>query len=206
MMAEALTTPEKTVTDYTRRLKEAGLISTGARGVNAPEMTPLDAARLLIALLSSSSATHCVERVRRFGCIEHHPLSMRNSHLWREDIAPKDIREDLDGKNLENIIATLIALPSKIGFSEATSWFLQNSFKLQITDFEIKAEFIFWVLSETRLQKEKVLRLIGRMWDVTGDVLKPPEGFEAIKGGIRSTRAVHGTTILSIGHSLAETT
>ena len=65
MLSKALTTPEATVITFARRLKEAGLLTTGARGRHAPEMTPMDAARVTIAILTSDGPVHCVERVRR---------------------------------------------------------------------------------------------------------------------------------------------
>ncbi|MBU3028953.1 hypothetical protein [Paracoccus marinaquae] len=57
---------EKTVTLVARSLKEAGLLTTGARGVNAPNMIPLDAARMTIALLSTDSPAKMVEAVERY--------------------------------------------------------------------------------------------------------------------------------------------
>ena len=39
MLSKALTTPEATVITFARRLKEAGMLTTGARGRHAPEMT-----------------------------------------------------------------------------------------------------------------------------------------------------------------------
>lgn len=50
-----------------RALREAGLLTTGARGVNAPHMTTLDAARVTIAVLAGSIPTTAVEEVRYWG-------------------------------------------------------------------------------------------------------------------------------------------
>ena len=66
-LAQAYRADEATVKLFARFLKEAGLISSGARGVNAPHMTPLDAARMTVALLSTDSPARAVERVQRFG-------------------------------------------------------------------------------------------------------------------------------------------
>ena len=44
--------PESSVAFVARVMREAGWLTTGARGVNAPEMTATDAARLTLALLS----------------------------------------------------------------------------------------------------------------------------------------------------------
>lgn len=51
-VSESLRIPRGTVAQYFRECREAGLItSSGARGVNAPAMTYLDLARLVIALV-----------------------------------------------------------------------------------------------------------------------------------------------------------
>jgi hypothetical protein len=50
-----------------RALREAGLLTTGARGVNAPHMTALDAARLTVAVLAGSIPTTVIEDVRFWG-------------------------------------------------------------------------------------------------------------------------------------------
>lgn len=61
---------EKTVTVYARFLREAGLLTTGARGVNAPHMLPLDAARMTIALLATDKPSQAVELVARYGAMK----------------------------------------------------------------------------------------------------------------------------------------
>lgn len=50
-----------------RYMREAGLLTTGARGVNAPSATPLDAARLIIAMMLDSKLPNVVEDVRLVG-------------------------------------------------------------------------------------------------------------------------------------------
>lgn len=72
MVANAYRVEEKTVTVYTRFLKEAGLMTTGARGVNAPHMLPIDAARITIALLATDNPSKCVERTERFSKLQLH--------------------------------------------------------------------------------------------------------------------------------------
>jgi hypothetical protein len=58
-----------TVALVVRQLREHGLLTTGARGVNAPPMTPLDAARVLIALLVTDSPLDAVKAVESFGSL-----------------------------------------------------------------------------------------------------------------------------------------
>lgn len=61
---------EKTVAVYARALKEAGLLTSGARGVNAPNMLPLDAARLTLALIATDKPSEAVELVLRYGAMK----------------------------------------------------------------------------------------------------------------------------------------
>lgn len=66
-IAEELHVDAATVAIYARELRKAGLLTTGARGVNAPHMRPIDAARLLIAFMATdrpSEAVACVDRWR----------------------------------------------------------------------------------------------------------------------------------------------
>jgi hypothetical protein len=53
--------PESSVAVVARVMREAGWLTTGARGVNAPEMTAVDAARLTLALLSGETPGKVVE-------------------------------------------------------------------------------------------------------------------------------------------------
>lgn len=66
-MAAVLEIPEATVAGSFRVLRESGLMTSGARGVNAPDMTDLDAARLLIALLVSERPAFAEISARDFG-------------------------------------------------------------------------------------------------------------------------------------------
>lgn len=50
---------------FARKLKEAGLMQTGARGVNAPEVSPSDMSTLLLALLASDKQVRAAEVTAR---------------------------------------------------------------------------------------------------------------------------------------------
>ncbi|ESY21418.1 hypothetical protein [Mesorhizobium sp. LNJC394B00] len=50
-----------------RVLRDAGLLTTGARGINAPELVPLDAARMLIAALVTDKPSLAPLAVVEFG-------------------------------------------------------------------------------------------------------------------------------------------
>jgi hypothetical protein len=66
-IAAATGVAPETVTVEVRRLGEANQISRGGRGSNAPEMSELDAARMLIGLLSSERPEDMPAGVRAFG-------------------------------------------------------------------------------------------------------------------------------------------
>lgn len=75
-IADLCRVEEKTVTVFARALKEAGLLTSGARGVNAPHMLPLDAARLIVALLATDRPSEAVGLVNRYmGLPVHQSLS-----------------------------------------------------------------------------------------------------------------------------------
>jgi hypothetical protein len=62
----ALDLPEETVVQHDRNLAVAGLRTTGARGRNAPHVTYLDAARVIVAMLGSVRTKDSVETIRKF--------------------------------------------------------------------------------------------------------------------------------------------
>lgn len=70
LMSESLGVEEKTIRMIVRKLREAGLFTTGARGVNAPDITPLDAVRVVIAVVASTAPSRAVRDVRYFGSLK----------------------------------------------------------------------------------------------------------------------------------------
>jgi hypothetical protein len=66
LVAKGCGVPRKTVALFARNLKEAGLLTTGARGVNAPEMTLIDLTRMIIALCATDRPAEAVEKTNFF--------------------------------------------------------------------------------------------------------------------------------------------
>jgi hypothetical protein len=66
-VASILKLPQPTIAGAFRVLRENGLMSSGARGVNAPDMIDLDAARMLIAMLVNERPAYAENSVRDFG-------------------------------------------------------------------------------------------------------------------------------------------
>lgn len=65
-MSSATGVPLATVVDIDRKLVKAKLRTKGGRGFSAARMTPLDAARLLVAVLGSSQANTAAAAVERY--------------------------------------------------------------------------------------------------------------------------------------------
>lgn len=71
LIADTLGVEKGTTKVVARALREAGWLTTGPRGVNAPDMEPRDAARLIIALMTGaapSRALHNFEIFQSLSC------------------------------------------------------------------------------------------------------------------------------------------
>lgn len=66
-ISEAYRIPFGTVRLFVRELNKAGLLTAGAHGVNAPDMTALDAARVTIAILGTDKPTQAAQAVETYG-------------------------------------------------------------------------------------------------------------------------------------------
>jgi hypothetical protein len=65
--SERFSVPLQTVRSVARYLREDNLLTTGPRGINAPDAIPLDAARLLIALIVRTSSVNAASIQRQWG-------------------------------------------------------------------------------------------------------------------------------------------
>lgn len=184
--------PEASVINYARRLKEAGLMTTGARGKNAPEMTPMDAARLTLAIATTDSPLQCVERVQRFGQIKFSP-TFKKSYLGYETITPDHFSTLFEGETLEEVLAYMFGLPAKAGIEKSCAWFNKNIFHLRVNDFEVLAELYRWKTENGIIIGEMVVPFQGDRWD---------KDFAAIRGGVRTERTITAPNFLNIGLGL----
>lgn len=188
MIADTFSVEGKTVTVYARALKEAGLLTTGARGVNAPDMTPLDAARMTIALLACDGPSQAVERVQRFGKIRYSP-DYRTSQTWRETIGPEEFASLFPVETLEEVLAFIYSLYLDRSLEDASRWFNERLFSLKILPFEVSAELELWKYTDNKITGERVIPFRGTRRD--------PQ-YTTIKGGIRVERAASPGTLSEI--------
>lgn len=109
-IADALLVEAATVAIYARDLRKAGLLTTGARGVNAPHMRPLDAARILIALMATDRPSEAVDSVTRWRAMTLRPKETEG-----------ELPEYLAGEpTLEQALVRLIAIDPDPQFWPAT--------------------------------------------------------------------------------------
>lgn len=88
-----------------RIIREGGMMTTGARGVNAPDLTYLDAARTLIAqIVEENPGRRAIRHVCEIG-----PLPLWSKDLLREDI-PFSLHGMLPGEDIETFEQALAAL------------------------------------------------------------------------------------------------
>lgn len=202
MIAYALTTPLSAVTDYSRRLKEAGLLSTGARGRHAPEMTALDAARLMLAILTTSSPAQCVDRVRRFGPLPYSP-GFRLIYQWCETVQEDEFRQLFKSATLEDVLAEIFNLPARLGIEAACSWYNRHAFGLRVSDFDVLAELVKWEMQGGAVTGERLIPFKGKTLIKSEDgKLRHIEGFSPIPGGVRTQRSVTPVGLSKIAISL----
>jgi hypothetical protein len=69
-VAAGLCVEEKTVRVFAREMRLAGMLSTGARGVNAPDMTIEDLAKLIVAFLATDRPSKALELLLYFGSMQ----------------------------------------------------------------------------------------------------------------------------------------
>ena len=110
------------VKQISRALREDGQLTTGARGVNAPHMTPADAARVTIAILAGSIPTTAADDVQLWGGFEV------SDHLLAADetIPPGPFRAanpDVDCTLLE-ALAAIFELYGDVAVVDAHVWHL----------------------------------------------------------------------------------
>jgi hypothetical protein len=86
-VAMSLEVPEETIVVHDRNLVVAGLRTKSGRGLSAAKVTPLDAARLLVATLGSARTKHSVQTVREFESAVFRPMKIADNRIKRPPLA-----------------------------------------------------------------------------------------------------------------------
>lgn len=166
MLAGIFSVEEKTVFTFHRFLREGGLITTGARGVNAPDMTTLDAARMVVALLACDTPKQGVDRVKQFGQMRHKP-TMGYSAAWREVVPADEFASLFPGaETLEDVLSFIFNRYLDQGGEDASRWFGEHVFFLTIRPGDQWAELVQWVHDDNgKIIRERVIPFLGKLDD-----------------------------------------
>lgn len=104
LVSETFGLDPKTVSFAARMLREAGYITTGARGVNAPHMTARDAARLSLALLTGEGPTRIVS------AFEHYRAMTLDEELSGAPIGLMTVCDLPEGHTIEDLLTWIFSL------------------------------------------------------------------------------------------------
>lgn len=133
-ISEAYRISYGTVRLFVRELNKAGLLTSGAHGVNAPDMTALDAARMTIAILGTDKPTQAAQAVETYG-------NLGVNRFYNQGDVPAFALNEEYCFVLEEILETFFSL-QQLEFVELTS--------LEICREELQATMTFgnWLLKK----------------------------------------------------------
>jgi hypothetical protein len=158
--ASILGSAEATVSKVAQLLRKDGLLSTGARGVNAPRMSTLDGARLLIALLATDRPASSPSAVRTFGQIP--------GLKWEKIIESRE-----QSANFETVLAVLLDHLKDLG-TETLTVVQARSRSMTIVPSSLRAELeLPWGYGDVRFTFEHGE---AERWEF----LLNPENFDAL--------------------------
>jgi hypothetical protein len=210
----ALDVPVETVTQHDRNLAVAGLRTMGARGRNAPHVTPLDAARVLVATLGSIRAMDSVQALRAYEIMYYEPPHPGwDAYVERNAELIKSFwREERRGPLAELFRAWIKAFAPKHNFVEAVAELIKLASE-PITDLETFAkEFAPYKIAcssdgASINYVEETFRFSPQPNPAANDF---GEGFAAIYErdklayGINQRREATGTAIMLLGRAFRE--
>jgi hypothetical protein len=102
------------------------MLTTGARGVNAPQMTPLDAARVLLVLLVSGRPADSPKAVRDFGTLPRTGCPNLNQTGYDFKLEPSDGCESFE-EDLAAVIQKLADVPERSSWTDPPEIYVSAS-------------------------------------------------------------------------------
>jgi hypothetical protein len=207
----ALDVPHETVVVHDRNLSVAGLRTKGARGRNAPAVTPLDAARLVTAILGSARVVDSVETVRAFERITFIETDFTGTQVIAGE------KEEYERE--KSSIFAIMGLPQKHNFTEGLAALIsgaggplpsENPERLlrQFAQWKVECQvpgrsFIGPLRYQRMLSRAEQREFVASLKEyTTGDEYY--KNFYRMYFGIRQTRTVHGPAIVLLGHAFRE--
>lgn len=206
-LAARLDIEAKSIATVARHLREEGLISQGARGVNAAQATPLDAARLIIALMVEGKAKDAPQRVRDYGLLR---LSAWDKDEEETDaISLRDLY-GIDDCTLEEALAAVISgygdkrIMGVLDVNATSYWppiICRISDHLVTAQVRIRAHRYYFVHS-----LQFAMMTAAASGDASAELKAVKEWLNLqnqYSRGIRSTREISDITLWPIGEMLA---
>jgi hypothetical protein len=205
----ALDVPEETVVQHDRNLAMSGLRTKGGRGRSAPEVTPLDAARLFIAILGAVRTKDSVDTINKF-----ETAMFRGRHAWLGgvEVATGSAAQETDiavaslplNHNLIDALAVLIEEASRP--IEDLQSFLDRFSKFTVTcawpSGQAKiGRIMFSKYSPAEVASHQPREKANERWFVG-----PKESDERsyFASGVTQERSAHGSAIMLLGAAFRE--
>lgn len=202
LIAQSLDVEAGTVKVIARTLREAGWLTTGARGVNAPDMAPRDGARLLIAILTGAPPSRVLSDFQAYRALEVHPSFSEEAEQVKKLLQCENlcVFEDF----LEAIINGLVEDP--VHFRDAIK--LGDFLNIKIT-FNDKIETISLEINEELLKFynfEKVRKAETLFIENSSGHLSGTEIAEISwkVRGMHTSRSINAIVLLDIADGLAD--
>jgi len=205
-MSVALDVPEETVVQHDRNLVMAGLRTKGGRGRSAPEVTPLDAARLLVATLASFRTKDSVATVKQFERAVFEPpdrprtISFRGFKL--HDGGASDASTFLD--------RAIASLPPTHNFIEALAALIADASR-PVEDFEafLKRFARIGVTCSSPSGRATIggTRFVRYLIPIVVPANETPESWEERQyflSGIHQDRKAYGSAVMLLGAAFRE--
>jgi hypothetical protein len=207
----ALDVPHETVVVHDRNLSVAGLRTKGARGRNAPAVTPLDAARLVTAILGSSRVVDSVETVRAFELVAF----VETTFTGTEEIAGK--KEEYERE--KSSILAIMGLPPQHSFIEGLAGLISGAggpppsgnpelLLQQFAQWKVECQvpgrsFIGPLRYTRKMSRSEEQEMVASFEDyVMGE--DSYKNYYRFYSGILQTRTVYGPAIVLLGHAFRE--
>jgi hypothetical protein len=191
-VAIALDMPEETVTQHDRNLAVAGLRTMGGRGRSAPDVTPSDAARLLVATLGSIRTKDSVHTVKAYERVI----------FQAQDLEGRDAVAD----------PAIAALPAQHNVVDALAALIHEASQ-PVTDLDAHLQRFApmfmtfeapWVKASIHHRVTGGFRYRTREWSKGDHTEEPPHRRYARYSGILQKRDIYGTAIMLLGRAFRE--
>jgi hypothetical protein len=197
----ALEVPEETVVQHDRNLVVAGLRTKGGRGRSAPQVTWVDAARLLVATLASFRTKDSVATVRQFEQAIFEPPDQPRHFLFAGIRIREEEHPDLEGR----VDPAILKLPPFHTFVDAVAAIIGDASQ-PIVDLQsfLKRFSKLGVSCSSPLGQAKIGDVTFVSYSIRRKIPQnvPREAWETRKyylSGIRQERIAPGPVVMLLG-------